>query len=586
MGKEKWIFYYIRKNLRLFTLSILLGSLSILLGGALMFSSGYLISKAATLPESILLVYVPIVGVRTFGLSRAVCSYVERLAGHSLVLKILSEMRVKLFTIIEPQSLTVRSRFKTGEILSLLADDIEHLQDFYLKTIFPAIISILIYTVIIICTGLFSLPFAIMLAFLMGLLVFVSPFLSLLYNKKMNVQLKQIRNLLYFQLTDAIFGLGDWKFAGYERNFLLKAEKQERYLLEVEAKKRSFINYRDLIGHAVLGSIVVLVILWSNGLTIEGEIPPTLIAAFGLVSLSLLESFIPLAGVVSESSTYQDSLNRLVQVEKKIPTNPHIAKDLHDVDTSRAFIEINELTFQYLPNQPTLNHINLKVEQGGKIAVLGRSGSGKTTLLNLIMGGIMPTAGNVLINGKHAYEWGDSIHRLVGILNQKPYLFNTTILNNIRLGNPAASDEEVVKAAQMVQLDEMINKLPKGYETNMLEAGSRFSGGEKQRIALARILLQNTPIVLLDEPTVGMDSVTEVNLLTSIFHILKGKTIIWVTHHLTGVEHMDQILFLEGGEVVMQGTHQQLLKSKERYRRLYSLDCPFSSIKSKQRTNC
>jgi ATP-binding cassette subfamily C protein CydC len=126
----------------------------------------------------------------------------------------------------------------------------------------------------------------------------------------------------------------------------------------------------------------------------------------------------------------------------------------------------------------------------------------------------------------------------------------------------------------MVQLDELIKKLPEGYQTNMQETGQRFSGGERQRIALARILLQNTPVIILDEPTVGLDSITEIALLSTIFETLKDKTIIWVTHHLTGVENMDRIIFLDQGKIAMEGSHQQLLESEERYRRLYRLDCP------------
>jgi ATP-binding cassette subfamily C protein CydC len=162
----------------------------------------------------------------------------------------------------------------------------------------------------------------------------------------------------------------------------------------------------------------------------------------------------------------------------------------------------------------------------------------------------------------------------MAVLNQKAYLFNTSVMNNIRLGNPNASDEEIFEAAEKVQMHHMIKQLPNGYETNMHETGSRFSGGERQRIALARILLQKTPIVILDEPTVGLDPITERKLLNTIFETLKGKTIIWVTHHLAGAEKMDRILFIDQGKKVMEGSHLQLLTSEERYQRLYQLDSP------------
>jgi ATP-binding cassette subfamily C protein CydC len=575
MDKENWIFPYLRQYRGLFALAILLGSLTILFGGALMFTSGYLISKAATQPESILMVYVPIVGVRAFGIGRAVLSYVGRLIGHQFILKILSEMRVRLYKIIEPQALFLRSRVRTGDILGVLADDIEHLQDFYLKILFPSIVSLVIYTVIIICAGLFSIPFAILLAVFIGLLIFVGPIISYIYMKTKNEQLKRGRHQLYQQFTDTIFGISDWIFSGKYATYIQRYETQEQKLLELETKKHSFVNWRDVLNQIVLGAIVVIAIYWANEQTLRGEFSPTMIAACGLAALSLVESFLPIAGAVSETSSYQDSLKRLeaIQAESSLPwIEADGWKD--SLNLSQVTIEINHLSFGYTSETPLLDDFSLKIGQDEKIAIIGRSGSGKSTLLKLIQGALVPTHGEVRINGMNAHELASTVPKLMAVLNQKPYLFNTSVMNNIRLGNPEATDEEVYEVAKMVQLHQMIMQLPKGYETNMHEAGQRFSGGERQRIALARILLQKTPIVIMDEPTVGLDPITEANLLATIFDTLKGKTIIWVTHHLMGVEKMDRILFLEKGKIIMDGSHQQLLKSEERYRRLYALDRP------------
>lgn len=238
-------------------------------------------------------------------------------------------------------------------------------------------------------------------------------------------------------------------------------------------------------------------------------------------------------------------------------------------------IDIKNITFGYTERK-LLDNFNLKIGPGEKIAILGRSGSGKSTLLNLIQGTLSPASGELKLNGQAAQLLEPVIPKIMAVLNQKAYLFNTSVINNIRLGNPEATDEEVYKVAQMVQLDDMIKQLPKGYETNMQETGQRFSGGERQRVALARILLQKTPVVILDEPTVGLDPITEAKLLNTIFETLEGKTIIWVTHHLIGVERMDRILFLEQGGIVMEGTHKQLLINEARYQRLYALDCPLS----------
>lgn len=389
--------------------------------------------------------------------------------------------------------------------------------------------------------------------------------------------MKRGRHQLYQQFTDTIFGISDWIFSGKYATFIQRYETQEQKLLELETKKYAFVNWRDVTNQVVLGAIVILAIYWANEQTLRGEFPPTMIAACGLVALSLVESFLPIAGAVSETSTYQDSLKRLeaIQAESSLPwIETDGWKDSLDLSQAQVTIEINHLSFGYTSETPLLDDFSLKIGQGEKIAIIGRSGSGKSTLLKLIQGALVPTRGEVRINGINAHELASTIPKLMAVLNQKPYLFNTSVMNNIRLGNPEATDEEVYEVAKMVQLHQMIMQLPKGYETNMHETGQRFSGGERQRIALARILLQKTPIVIMDEPTVGLDPITEANLLATIFDTLKGKTIIWVTHHLMGVEKMDRILFLEKGKITMDGSHQQLLKSEERYRRLYALDRP------------
>lgn len=574
MDKEKWIIPYLKQYRGLFMLVILLGGLTILFGGGLMFTSGYLISKASTRPESILMVYVPIVGVRTFGIGRAVLSYVERLTGHQFVLKILSNMRVRLYKVLEPQAVLLRSRFLTGDILGVLADDIENLQNFYLKTLFPSIVSLVIYAVIIICAGLFSIPFAILLAVLIGLLIFVGPIFSFIYLNAKNEKLKQGRHRLYQQFTDAVFGISDWLFSGRYIDFIQRYEDQQHQLLQLETKIHSYVNWRGVFNQIVLGAIVIISIYWANGMTLIGKIPATFIAAVGLVMLSLLESFLPIAEAVSEVSTYQDSIKRLESMESKdLPKWSEEEKN-DATDFSEVSIQLKHVCFHYSSGPQLINDFSLKVAQGEKIAILGPSGAGKSTLLKLIQGALEPTGGEVLLNGRKANEVLLSIPKMLSVLNQKAYLFNTSVLNNIRLGNLEATDEEVYEAAEKVQLHQMIKGLPNGYDTNMHETGQRFSGGERQRIALARILLQQTPVVIMDEPTVGLDPITENKLLRTIFDTLKGKTIIWITHHLAGMERMDRILFMDQGKITMAGSHQQLLENEERYRRLYALDHP------------
>jgi ATP-binding cassette subfamily C protein CydC len=214
----------------------------------------------------------------------------------------------------------------------------------------------------------------------------------------------------------------------------------------------------------------------------------------------------------------------------------------------------------------------LDIKEGEKIAILGRSGSGKSTLASLLRGDLKASQGEITLGDADVSIVGDCISNYIGVIQQAPYLFNTTLLNNIRIGNQDASEEDVWKVLERVGLKEMVTDLSDGLYTMVDEAGLRFSGGERHRIALARILLKDVPIVILDEPTVGLDPITEQALLRVFMKELEGKTLVWITHHLKGIEHADRILFIENGQLELEGSPQELSQSSQRYRQLKASD--------------
>ncbi|PGL71635.1 thiol reductant ABC exporter subunit CydC [Bacillus sp. AFS055030] len=573
LNKNGWILPYIKENRRLFLVVIFLSSLTIFAAASLMYTSGYLISKAATRPENILMIYVPIVAVRTFGILRSASKYVERLVGHNTILKILSKMRTRLFSNLEPYALTINSKFKTGDILGLLANDIEYLQDIYLKTIFPGIAALFIYFISVVALGFFSIPFAILTAVISFVLIGVLPYVSLLVEKARTYQIKKEKSHLYENLTDAVMGISDWLFSGKQNSFIENYREMDESLRNIQNKEKRFRRRRDLIAQCIVAILVLMMLYWTGNESIAGEIPRTFIAAFVLVLFPLTEAFIPLSNSLGSVPLYTDSINRLEGIKEvsRDQQTPIIEGDIEDYRQ----IEFENVSFHYSENETILNNVSFTIKENKKTALLGPSGSGKSTILKLIEGVETPTNGNVKINKIESIAFGDNISKVVSVLNQKPYLFDTTVINNIRLGNPKASDEEVIEVTKMVEMHDYISSLPEGYHTPMQETGVRFSGGERQRIALARILLQNTPIVILDEPTVGLDSITERKLLHTIFKVLEGKTVLWITHHLIGAEMADQILFLDKGKIAMKGTHEELFKNEGRYRNLFELDRPF-----------
>ena len=249
------------------------------------------------------------------------------------------------------------------------------------------------------------------------------------------------------------------------------------------------------------------------------------------------------------------------------------AKEVSELPQAPYDLVVKDLSFQYGKNQKeVLTDLNLTIKRGQKLAILGRSGSGKSTLANLLRGDLKPTKGQITLGGVDVSVLNEQMADYIGVIQQAPYLFNTTLINNVRLGNEDASPEDVWAVLERVGLKKMVASLPKGLETMVDEAGLRFSGGERHRLALARILLQDTPIVLLDEPTVGLDPVTEQALITTFMEQLQGKTLIWITHHLKGIEQVDKVIFIEDGQLEMEGSPEELAKTSPRYQKLKAID--------------
>ena len=567
---NKWINPYLKKYKGQISLTILFGFLGIASGAMLLFVSGYLISKSSLQPVNILIVYVPIVAVRTFSIAQAVFPYLEKLLGHNVVLRILANLRERLYSILESQTFDLRKKYQTGDILGVLSDDIERLQDFYIKTAFPSILGLVIYTIFIVVIGAFDLVFMILMMLVLGVILFLMPYLSYRKNKINFMELKQKRNKMYRQLTDGVYGQVDWLASGRKHEVINEFNAENKALVSVEKKIQKWRHFKEAILRISASLAVVLMLFWSNIQTEEGSITATLIAAFVLMTFTIVDSLIPVSEAVEEIPTYIDSINRMDDIEGTSKIS-EIAKRDYKGNIRQADVVLNNVTYRYdSSSDKAINQLNLTVLQGEKLAILGKSGTGKSTLLKLIAGVLEPNSGEVKIGDINMSS--DYLSEAVSVLNQKPHIFNTSILNNIKIARPTATDEEVKEVIERAQLTHLINDLPDGIHTHVEEMGQRFSGGERQRIAFARILLQNTPIILMDEPTIGLDPITEKELLETLIYGAKEKTIIWVTHHLAGAEIMDNVMFLEDGKIKMYGSHHKLLKTNPYYKKLYEMD--------------
>lgn len=564
--KDTWVKPYLQRYKAPLMLAIFLGFCTFFSAGALMFNSGYLISKSASLPENILLVYVPIVLTRAFGVSRPVFRYIERLTSHNWVLKMTSKLRRKLYHTLEKDAMVFKQKYRMGDILGLLAEDIQYIQNLYLRTIFPLIIAVILYAFIVIAVGMFSIFFALYLALLLFILVIVLPVWSVVVNGARQEREKTLKTELYTDLTDNVLGVADWIFSQRGVEYVDTHLQVEQELYQVQDQKRLFNHRVQVLFQLIYSFVVIGLIVWTSQRFVGNHGgAANWIAAFVLSAFPVVDAFVVLPEAMQESNVYKDSINRLNALDE---TPDEAPKNIEVTDTR---IQVENLSFSY-DHHLVLDRLDLTIEPGEKIAILGKSGSGKSTLASLVRGDLKPQNGLLTLGGVPTYQFGDAMSHYISVIQQAPYLFHTTILNNVRMANTNKSEEEVWQVLERVGLKKLVEQLPEGLHTMVDEAGLRFSGGERHRMALARILLQDTPIVLLDEPTVGLDPLTEQALIDTFFSQLQDKTVIWITHHLQGIEIMDRVIFIEDGRLEMSGTPADLAQNNARFQQLKAID--------------
>ena len=566
----------IKKNKSMMALVVILGILSTVSGAALMYVSGFLISKSSLRIGNILMLQVPTVLTRTFSLSQSTFAYLQRLTSHNLVLGIIEKMRSRVYKILEPHALKLKKEYKSGDLLGLIAEDIEHLQNIYLKTIFPSIVSLVLYVIFVTLMFGYDMSYAI-LATLFGLfIIFIVPFVSLTFTRRNFQVMKEAKYDLYKNFTSAIFGISDWISSNRVNDFMNEYQEKETRLLKKETKIKIFVHFRENLVNFIAGLTVFYMIYSCWSMTLNDSIENVYIASFCMMALSVMSVSVMTSESVAHIPGYEVSIKRVKDFYANEQDDVDIDKVLQNKEGN--VIDIENVTFAYENGKNVLDNISLSIKKGEKVAILGRSGVGKSTLVKLLTGTYTDYTGSISVLGKVPTE--KMLGTKISLLNQKPYLFDMTIRENLKLAlldkKEEVTDDEInskiEESLEKSQLTRLISELPEGINTNVFETGSRFSGGERQRIAFARTLIQNNELLLLDEPTVGLDPKTEHELLKTIFETNRDKTIVWITHHLNSIKYMDRIIFIKDGKVEMNGTHEELYKTNEKYRKLYDMD--------------
>lgn len=536
-------------------LALIFTFLTVFMNVGLLTVSAWLLASAALQP-GLTYLSLAIVGVRFFGVSRAVCRYFERYTSHRMAFQGLYGLRVWFYAHLEPLAPAILKRFGAGDMLGRIMGDIEVLQFFYLRTLIPpaAAIALTILVAYGVSTIDNSLVAPIVLAaFILGL---VLPLVVYAHNKQSLTAIGPQQGEYKSLLSDTMDSLEDVISYGNEQ---LVYDRIQHMMSTVDANKGIIERGMNLGNTLFLGgvqiTVVIVAILAAHALT--GAWASVMVAVAAIGTQAWFEALQPMIAAVHHGAESKVATSRLIALaDEPIPVvEPNAPKPFN----ANREITFTDVSFGYDPHRRIYEHLKLDIKQGQSIAIVGASGSGKTTLFNMLER-LYDYSGSIHVGDVELKDISiDTWRNALGTITQDTYIFHASFEDNIRLARPDASEADLEYAIDRASLSSVVERLPDGIHTIVGNGGHGLSGGERQRVALARLFLQKPQVVLLDEPLEGLDQVTRKALHRDLMEYVQDKTCLYITHQLEGLEHMDRILFMDKGQIIEDGTYEELI---------------------------
>ena len=550
-------------------------------GGAalLMFTSGYLVSATALAGTTLFSIMIPVAFVQLFGFGRPFARYAERLASHDWVLHVTSDLRLMLFRAADERTGDPARQRSLGEYLGLLADDVAHLQNLYLRVVFPTVIAYLLALGAALLFGFFSVPCALIVALALVVVVVGLPLACLLATRMSSMRAKAAKAQEYATLSDDVYGAIDWVLAGRGDDARTAHARADAAVRASEATARLVERSFTFASTVLLVVVLCGVIVWAGTTFGQPGANVNWIAAFALGFFPIMESFIMLPSAMASSTAQLHAVHRIDDLigsgETGAPALPDgiSAGESKVAESPQAALAFHDVSYRYPgARRCALDGLNLTVRSGEAVAVLGRSGAGKSTFARLACGQLTPDEGTVEALGCDLNDPACDPSRLVGFVGQVPYLFNRTLRDNLTMGARDVPDAALFDVLRSIGLQSKFDALADGLDTVVGETGVGFSGGEAHRVALARVLVANTPVVIVDEPFSALDPETERDLLATMIEACADRTLVVITHHLAEIERFDRVVFIEDGRVDLDGAPADLLRDSQRFRELVKFD--------------
>ncbi|MBP1760002.1 MAG: cysteine export CydDC family transporter permease subunit/ATP-binding protein CydC [Firmicutes bacterium] len=568
MKSVTWLIHLILPYWRRIFLALILSTLTITSHIGLMATSAYLLARAALHPP-VLDLMVTIVGVRFFGLSRAVFRYLERYVSHDVTFRVLSQIRVKFYQGLEPLAPARLLDFRSGDLLSRIVADVEIQQNLFLKVFSPTIVALVVLCGYGFFLARYDIRFSVILAACFLVAGLGIPWIIKSLSQGVGRQLVDLKAELNTQVADSLLGITELLAYGQAKVHIDKISQTNKKI----ANQQRRITLLSALSSSLTGMIdnlcMWLILVLGIVLVEQGKLSGVNLGMLALGTFSSFEALFPLALVphhLEQNRAAADRLLELIEAEPIIKDFEKVSP--HPIGMSLTF---DEVSFRYGPREPwALKGLSFRIPEQGKIGIVGASGAGKTSLVNLLLRFWEYDEGRIELGGHSIREYAQQETReFIGVVTQRTHIFNATIRENLLLAKPEAKEDELIKACQNAKLHDFIKSLPKGYDSFVGEGGFKLSGGQRQRLAIARVLLKNAPILILDEAMEGLDSITEREIIEEVYQIMEGRTTLVITHRLTGLERMDEILVLDQGRIVERGKHNELVQRKGFYSRLW-----------------
>ncbi|WP_419209518.1 heme ABC transporter ATP-binding protein/permease CydC [Photobacterium leiognathi subsp. mandapamensis] len=551
------------------TLGMILGLATILAAISLLTLSGWFIAASAvaglTIARETFNYMLPGAGVRGFSMARTAGRWGERVVSHNATFKLLADLRLFFFRKLTPLIPGRQTNLRDADLLNRLVADVDAMDHIYLRLVSPLVIGVLGIAAITAFLAWFDLTIGLTLGGILLVLMIVLPIIFYRLGKRNGEQLTFAKANYRIKLLDWLQGHAELLLFNAESRYRQQAEAEQDQLLAAQRKMASLTGLANGILMAATGWTLV-VILWIAADGIGGHAPDPFVAMVAFATMASFEMMMPVAGAFQYLGQTLTSAKRLNEIIEATPDTVFEPNGYHG--DAQGALQIENVSYTYYGStQAVVKNVSIDLKQGEKLALLGRTGCGKSTLLQLITRSWDPQQGQILLDGKPLPEWSEaSLRKAITVVSQRVDIFNGSLRENLVLAKPNGTDAEFTEALVQVGLSALLED--KGLDTWLGDGGRQISGGERRRLGIARALLHDAPILLMDEPTEGLDRRTEQQILALLLEHAKDKTVLFITHRLVGLDQMDQICLMDEGEIIERGKHQELLAQKGRYAEL------------------